>query len=106
MIIKLSSSRKAVQVVDEEGRVFQTSVAYLVRLLEEPNPGKFALLTELPFRVSASRFPKSPLYEGVTKVNLPTLSVNPDKTNKDVYAAKSREKLKEDRAVEDSEVDW
>ena len=66
MIIKLSSSGKQVQVVDDDGCVFGTSVTFLKGLLEGKAPRGFVLLTRLPFKVASSRFMKSPTWNPST----------------------------------------
>ena len=66
MIVKLSSSGKAVQVVDDEGCVFQTSVEFFRGLLDGRSPSGFVLLTRLPFRVAVNRYKPSPVFNPVS----------------------------------------
>jgi len=66
MIVKLSSSGRAVQVVDDGGCVFQTSVEFVRGLLEGRSPSGFVLLTRLPFKVASGRYKPSPVYNPVS----------------------------------------
>ena len=77
-VIKLTSSKKSLQFVTEDevtvcprcssevvfpgGTVFQTSKEFVSSLLAEAHGRDLILLTRMPFRVSSSRFGKSPLY--------------------------------------------
>lgn len=62
MIVKLSSSGKQFQVVDDDGVVFGTSVVFLKGLLEGRAPTGFVLMTRMPFKVAKNRFKPSPVY--------------------------------------------
>jgi len=61
-VAKLTKSGKAVQFIDEEGNVFQTSVIYLQSLIKGNIRGNFILFNLLPFKVAKDRFKPSPLY--------------------------------------------
>lgn len=104
MIIKLSSSGKQLQVVDDEGVVFGTSVEFLKGLLDGRSPKGFLLLTRLPFRVSKRRFAKSPVWVpegGVKEV------VDEDVgTGEDVLSAREQKKRQVKRSVSDEGVKW
>lgn len=78
MIVKLSSSGRALQVVDDEGCVFQTSVEFVRGLLDGRSPSGFLLLTRLPFRVSKDRYKPSPVW-------------NPDSREKELYESSSED---------------
>ena len=61
-IIKLSSSGKQLQVVDDFGNVYATSLVYAKMLLDNKLPKPFILCSRLPNKVSASRFGLSPVW--------------------------------------------
>jgi hypothetical protein len=66
MIIKLSSSGKQLQVVDDDGCVFGTSVEWVKGLLEGRSPSGFLLLTRLPLKVAKGRYKPSPVWNPVS----------------------------------------
>ena len=61
-VVKLTSSGKAVQFIDDEGNVFMTSLSYLKGLLDGRANHGFIYLTRLPLRVSDKRFKMSNVY--------------------------------------------
>jgi hypothetical protein len=62
-IIKLSSSKKSVQFVDEQGNVFFTSVNYLLGLLNGKSPTGFIQLKRLPIPTAMNRFKPSEVWD-------------------------------------------
>lgn len=97
-VIKLTSSGKGIQVIDDEGNVFQTSKLYVETLLAGNIKGNFILLNRLPWKAAEDRFKKSPLWEpktGVTKEGL----VASDSTTTDVLSVKGRETVKQAEQV-------
>lgn len=60
-VVKLTASKKAVQFIDDEGNVFQTSVLWISSLLSGNNSNGLILLTRLPEKVSKDRFKVSPV---------------------------------------------
>lgn len=68
MIIKLSASGKQVQVIDDSGVVFVTSKGFLERLFAGGVSSGFIVLTRMPFKVSSTRFPSSPVFNPVSGV--------------------------------------
>ena len=103
MIIKLSSSLKAVQVISDDGTVFQTSIFMLKKLIEDANPAKFSVLTEMSYKVAANRFPKSPVYEGATTLDLS--KYDPSRNQSDAFSNSHKVKQEQERVVDDS-VAW
>ncbi len=62
MILKLTSSGKAFQVICEDGSVFQSSRVFLEGLLNGKSPSGFLLLTRMHFRVDPKRYKPSPVW--------------------------------------------
>ena len=100
MIVKLSSSGRAVQVVDDDGRVFQTSVEFVRGLLEGRSPRGFVLLTRLPFMVSKDRYKPSPVWSGGEKV----YEGADDTASGDVQSVRVQDKVKSKRKYDDKVV--
>ena len=67
-VAKITGSGKGVLFIDDDGRVFSTSVTFLRQLLMGTLKTQFILLTRLPFDIVDTRFKNSPLYDpkGVT----------------------------------------
>jgi hypothetical protein len=61
-VVKLTSSKKGVQFITDDGVVYQTSVLWLVKLLEEGNAHRVLLLSRFPGRVASNRFKESPVF--------------------------------------------
>jgi len=101
-VIKLTSSKKAVLFIDDEGNTFITSVNFLVGLLNGKSPYGFVSLARLPGKVADGRFKKSKLYDpsGVYEnVDSKTLS-----TNTDVLSQKVLKEGKEKKGFVDKKV--
>jgi hypothetical protein len=94
MIMKVSSSGKQVQVIDDDGNVFGTSCFYTQRMLDEKNTNKFLLLTRLPFKVSPDRFKASPLWDPSTSSGKRELTDEELTTGNDALSVKKREEGK------------
>lgn len=62
-IIKLNSSGKAVQVITDNGEIYQTSVVFLQGLLMGKAKGNFITTSRLPYNVSPTRFKPSILWD-------------------------------------------
>ena len=62
-IIKLSSSKKSVQFIDENGNVFFTSVNYLLGLLNGKSPYGFIQLKRLPVPIAMTRYKPSEVWD-------------------------------------------
>lgn len=103
MIVKLTSSLKGVQIIDDDGKVFQTSVFALKSLLEGDNK-KFVICSKMPYDVSPDRFPKSPVYGGYTTIDAEKYDQRV--LAKDALAYAHREKRDEEKPVKDAVVKW
>lgn len=105
MIIKLSSSGKQLQVIDDDGNVFGTSVLFLKGLLEKRAPRNFVLMTKMPFKVAKNRFAPSPVYNPDTKEKeLVEDNIDEERTDKDAFSPHITKKVKDKKAFEDKEV--
>jgi len=62
-ILKLTKSKKAVQIIDDEGHVYITSVNSVLYLLKGLAKGSFITTKRLPFDVAKDRFKPSELYD-------------------------------------------
>ena len=101
-VIRITSSGKAVQVVGDNGEMFQTSKVYLEQLLQGKNPAGYILLSRLPFDAAPGRFKKSPVYEGGKQTDVtPTGELN---TSNDGLSKKRLEDKKEESFFTDKVV--
>lgn len=101
-VIKLTKSGKAVQIVDDDGRIYQTSVNSMMYLLSGKAKGGFITTVRLPFSVAANRFAPSKLYDpnGVFKGDAgKTLT-----TTNDSLSVKTREAVQVKKVYEDKKV--
>ena len=110
MIIKLSNSGKQVQVVDDDGCVFGTSLVFLNGLLEGRSPLNFVLMTRLPFKVAKGRFKPSPTWNPSTNTKEVEIKDTSDvKVEDDPYAVaysyKDVKEKKENKPIGDLD-DW
>jgi hypothetical protein len=62
-VIKLTSSKKALMFIDDDGNNFITSVTAVSKCMTDSNPNNFVVLSRLPHSTAPNRFPKSPVYE-------------------------------------------
>jgi len=60
-IVKISKSKKSVLFIDDDGRVYCTSISFLLGVINSKSMLP-TILTRLPFNVEPTRFKKSPLY--------------------------------------------
>jgi hypothetical protein len=91
-----------VQIIDDDGRVYQTSVVFLQGLLMGKAKGNFVMTSRLPFNVAPDRFKPSKLYDpdGVFEGNAAkTLTVNNDGLSKASIKNNEVKKVFEDKAV-------
>ena len=99
-VMKLSSSGKQVQFIDEEGNMFVTSAAFTMGLLQRRSP--LVLLSRLPLKVSKGRFKVSPLYDpsGLAKNNEKhSLTTSNDGLSPKVIESNSQKSNMEDKSV-------
>ena len=104
-VIKLTKSKKAVLVIDDEGRTYITSVNFIVGLLNGKSPTGFVLLSRLPSNSAGTRFKPSPLFdpEGVM-ANVDPRTLKPLSTANDSLSVKEQKKGEEKKAFEDKKV--
>jgi len=62
-VVKLTSSGKAILFIDDEGRVYSTSLSFLSQLTKGLLAQPFVLLSRLPFDIHDKRFKASPVYD-------------------------------------------
>jgi hypothetical protein len=101
-IIKLTGSKKGIQVVDDDGNVFQTSVNFVLGLINGKAKGDFIMTSRLPYKVAPGRFKPSPLYdpEGLADNNI----AKSQTTNDDAFSKKVQESQKTKKAYVDKSV--
>lgn len=71
-VIKLTSSGKGIQIIDDLGNVYQTSKLYVQSLLDGNIKGNFILCNRLVWKASPDRFMKSPLWDPKGEAKLTT----------------------------------
>ena len=97
-IIKYSSSKKAVQVITDDGDVFMTSVAYLQSFLAGTLKKEFIMMKKMPFGVNPDRFPKSEVWipPNMDKEYIQKQQERADKNSTDAFS-KNYKKEQEDK---------
>ncbi len=101
--MKLSSSGKQLQFIDEEGNVYGTSTLFAKGMMEGKSKHGFILLTKMPFKVNKNRFAKSPVYNpdtGEKEVQTEETLTN----NNDAFSVKAKEKTNQTKAFKDKVV--
>lgn len=101
-VIKLTKSGKAVQVITDEGHVYQTSVNSVTYLLAGKAKGGFITTKRMPWDVAPERFAPSELYDpnGVFAGNAgKTLTTANDALSQKAAESKKVKKLYEDKKV-------
>jgi len=99
----LTKNKKAVQVVTDEGYVYQTSVVFLQGLLMGKAKAGFITTSRLPFNVAPGRFKPSELWDPDGVFDTPekrrTLT-----NNNDAFSVKERENKEIKKGFEDKAV--
>jgi hypothetical protein len=105
-VIKLTKSRKAVQVITDEGKVYQTSVNSLAFLLGGKARGDFITTVRMPFNVSPDRYKPSEVWTDGGRIDPRTLD-NQEivAASQDPLALKTRESKKAQKAYTDVIID-
>lgn len=101
-IVKLSSSKKSVQFIDDSGNVFFSSVNYLLGLLNGKAPTGFIYLKRLPIPISMSRFKPSEVWDPDGIVNSKTLepvTLSNDGLNANRIKEKDKKEMFKDKVV-------
>ena len=101
-VVKLGSSGKSIQFIDDEGYIYYTSVNFLVGLLNNKSKGKIILLKRQPLKAAPGRFQKSPIYD--PNNILETVDEKTLDTSNDGLSNKSIEKQKKTKSFEDKKV--
>lgn len=96
-VAKLTASKQAIQFIDDEGNVFQTSVLWITKLLNGENTYGVVTLTRLPMRASQDRFQKSPLLGAVQKDEY-------IRREDDAFNPQRRADVEQKKAYEDKQV--
>jgi hypothetical protein len=97
-VVKLTSSKKSVQFVDDEGNVFYTSVYIVEKMLKGEIRGDFVLLTRMPSKVAEGRFMKSPVFDAVSKTKQSKDEVKQEEyltASSDPYSVDARKRKEE-----------
>lgn len=106
-IIKISKSGKQIQVIDDFGNIYGTSLTGLQNLLNGQVRQGYVMLMRMPFNVSANRFGVSPLWEipGQESTNLVKQGDSSVNLSNDAFSA-SNIKKKEDIKKFQDKVVW
>jgi len=99
-VMKMTKSGKAVQVIDDDGNVFGTSLVAIQNMLSGTIRGNFVLMSRMPYKVNADRFKDSPLY-------MPPGYIAPKDETKnmsDAISVQSRAENKQKKQFEDVNV--
>ena len=102
-VIKLNASGKAVQVITDEGVMFQTSRFYVEQMLSGKLNVPFILMSRLENGVSPDRFKKSPVWSG----NLGVKTTDPSQpltTTNDAFSVKAKTDIKQAQVYSNEEV--
>ncbi len=102
-VIKLTSSKKAIQIIDDEGRVYQTSVNSIAYLLSGKAP--FITTSRLPFNVAPGRYKPSEVWTDGGKID-PKSIEQAVSTKNDAQSVKATEEKKASKAYTDKIVDF
>jgi len=108
-VARLTSNGKVVQIIDDYGRVYQTSTTFMMGLLNGRAKGNFVLLSRCPWNVAPDRFKKSEIWDpnGLwTGDKIKSLDPNSDPltTTNDGLSVKVREEKKKKKSFEDKAV--
>lgn len=106
-IIRLTSSGRAIQVVTDEGYVYQTSTTFLQGLLWGKAKGNFITTNRMPFNVAPDRFKPSELYDPDGKFQgeaRKTLDRNNTTTTNDAISVKTRKEKEVKKGYVDKKV--
>lgn len=61
-IVKLTSSGKAIQFIDDDNNIYQIAKSYLIPLLMGTSKYKIATMSRMPYKAPEGRFPKSEVW--------------------------------------------
>jgi hypothetical protein len=103
-VVKLSKSKKAIQIITDDGKVYQTSVVFMQGLLMGKSKSGFITTVRLPFNVAADRFAPSEVWDpdGIFKGDAAKTLTTTD----DALSVKVRKKSEVKKGFVDKKVDW
>ena len=96
-VVKLSSSGKQLQFIDDEGNMFVTSAAFVMGLMQNRSKHGFLLLSRYPNKISKDRFKQSPLWDpsGLAANNEQHENVNQSSDGLSIKSRKEQEEVKQ-----------
>lgn len=100
-VVKLTSSGKAVQFIDDQGNVFQTTAGMITSLIGKQVAHSMVVLTRLPIKAAPDRFQVSPLYNPEGRVEDGTLSRT---QSNDAFSPKLKKDFDQQKQFEDKQV--
>jgi len=103
-VLKLTKSKKAVQIITDDGKVYQTSVNSVLFLLNGRSKEGFITTIRLPINASPDRFKPSELYDpnGLFKGDA-VKSLEPS-ASEDVFSPKYKKEMEQKTAYEDKTI--
>ena len=105
-VIKLTKSKKAVQIITDEGLIYQTSVNSLTYLLQGKAKGDFITTIRLPFNASPDRYKPSEVWTDNGRIDIRTLQPAEEiKSHKDALSPKGREERQQKKAYQDISIE-
>lgn len=107
-VLKLSSNKKSIQVIDDDGNMYVTSVNFVIGLINGKSPKGFITTTRLLNKVAPDRFKPSEVFDPHGLLKNPntakTLDTNNLTTNSDVFSVKARQETENSKAFVDKKV--
>jgi len=105
-ILKINKSGKSVQIITDEGKVYQTSVVFLQGLLMGKSKCGFITTSRLPFNVAPDRFKPSILWDpqGIFKGDAAKTLDGPLTTTNDALSVGVRKANEQKKVFEDKKV--
>jgi hypothetical protein len=102
-VLKLTTSKKAIQIIDDNGQVYQTSVNSIAYLLSGKAP--FITTSRLPFNVAPGRYKPSALWTDGGRINVKSIE-QATSTKNDAQSVQVLEEKKKDKAYEDRVIEF
>lgn len=99
-VAKLTSSKRAVQFITDEGVVYQASADFIIKLVSGQWKGDFMVLSRMSNGVAPDRFPKSPVYGEPVTTHAALSTAN------DALSVAARKKVEEVKPIIDNKVSW
>ena len=102
-VAKLTGSKKGLLFIDDEGNIFNTSVNFIMGLINGKAKHDFVLLSRLPNKAAEGRFKKSPLYDPDGKYHEKTFEKSTTLAN-DGLSKVERDKTEVKKSFKDKKV--